>query len=152
MADETPKNEQGRLKRLTQAALDSLIDQHENYTTGRKGGKRADFSFHDLAGLSFAGRNLSDANFTGAALSEANFRDAILERANFFCADLRFTMMNGANLTSADLRGASLRGSTMIGANMAKVDLREGSLARASNNASDEGELKAAHSNLTVAD
>lgn len=136
------------LTHITQAQLDILIEKHESFIVARKGGARANLSYHDLRGMNLAERNLSDADFTGASLVDADLHDVKLDRAVLYCTDLRGANLHGASLLRADLRGATLRGANLVGANMEGVDLREGSLATTGG----DGALVAAHKNLTVED
>ena len=128
--------------------MDAIVHKHELFILGRRGGARANFAYHDLSEMILSKRNLSDANFTGASLHKAELQDVKLDRAILFCADLRHANLTGASLLRADLRGAAVRGANLTGANMTGVDLREGSLASAGG----DGELTAAHGDLTVAD
>ena len=71
----------GKLTRLTQNARGAIISKHEDFVASRKGGVRANLSYHDLSGLSLMARNMSDANFTGAILSGPNLSNARLSGA-----------------------------------------------------------------------
>ena len=119
----------GGLRRLTQDEVDKVCGLHARFYAGLPGGKRADFGFCDLSGLSLAGHDLGDANFSGARLSGATLDGARLENAVFFCCDMRGASMEKVNLRRSDLRGASLRSANLTGADLFEADLREGAIA-----------------------
>ena len=70
-----------------------------------------DFSYADLAELSFAGIDLTGCDFSFANLSGASFSAATLTDANF----------EGATLDDVDLSGATLTGATFTGSNLSSV-------------------------------
>src|SRR5271156_1830498 len=94
----------GNYRRLTQEDADAICIKHDRLWTARPGGARAVFSWLDLTGLNFRGRNLSDADFTGALLTGAKFGGAKLDHAIFFGADLQEADMTEASMRRCDLR------------------------------------------------
>jgi uncharacterized protein YjbI with pentapeptide repeats len=119
----------GNYRRLTQEDADAICGKHDRLWTARPGGARAVFSWMDLSGLNFRGRNLSDADFTGALLHGCKFANARLDHAVFFGADMQEADLSETSLRRADLRGACLRGADLTGADLFEADLREGSIA-----------------------
>ena len=119
----------GAYHRLTQEQADAICLKHDRLWTARPGGARAVFSWLDLTGLNFRGRNLADADFTGALLVGAKFVGARLDHAVFFGADLQEADLTEASMRRCDLRGACLRGADLSGADLFEADLREGSIA-----------------------
>lgn len=119
----------GAYHRLTQQEVDAICVKHDRLWTARPGGARAVFSWLDLTGLNFRGRNLADADFTGALLVGAKFAGARLDHAVFFGADLQEVDLTEASMRRCDLRGACLRGADLSGADLFEADLREGSIA-----------------------
>jgi uncharacterized protein YjbI with pentapeptide repeats len=119
----------GAYRRMTQQEADAICLKHDRLWTARPGGARAVFSWLDLSGLNFRGRNLADADFTGALLNGAKFTGARLDHAVFFGADLQEADMTEASMRRCDLRGACLRGADLTGADLFEADLREGSIA-----------------------
>lgn len=119
----------GAYRRLTQEEADLICTRHDRLWTARPGGARAVFSWMDLSGLNFRGRNLCDADFTGAILHGAKFANARLDHAVFFGADMQEADLSEASMRRSDLRGACLRGSDLSGADLFEADLREGSIA-----------------------
>jgi uncharacterized protein YjbI with pentapeptide repeats len=119
----------GNYRRLTQDEADGICAKHDRLWTARPGGARAVFSWMDLSGLNFRGRNLSDADFTGAILAGCKFANARLDHTVFFAADLQEADLSECSLRRADLRGACLRGADLTGADLFEADLREGSIA-----------------------
>ena len=119
----------GNYRRLTQEDADAICAKHDRLWTARPGGARAVFSWMDLSGLNFRGRNLSDADFTGAILVGCKFANARLDHAVFFGADMQEADFSESSLRRADLRGACLRGADLTGADLFEADLREGSIA-----------------------
>ena len=149
------------LRRLSQADLDTMTQLHTRFYAGLPGGKRADFGFCDLTGLSLAGADLCDANFSGACLARTNLQGLRAENAVFFCCDIRGADLQKANLRRSDLRGASLRSAILTGADLFEADLREGTIAErdadgnlsfrrhgSSQDSSDAGEASFANANL----
>jgi uncharacterized protein YjbI with pentapeptide repeats len=120
-----------RYRRLTQQDVDLICVKHDRLWSARMGGARAVFTFCDLQGLKFTGRNLCDADFTGALMAEANLDNARLDNASFFGADMQGASLIEASLRRADMRGASLRGADLSGADLFECDLREGAIAAA---------------------
>jgi uncharacterized protein YjbI with pentapeptide repeats len=119
----------GAYRRLTQEEADGICAKHDRLWTARPGGARAVFSWMDLSGLNFRGRNLCDADFTGAILAGAKFANARLDHAIFFGADLQEADMSEASMRRSDLRGASLKAADLTGADLFEADLREGTIA-----------------------
>jgi uncharacterized protein YjbI with pentapeptide repeats len=119
----------GNYRRLTQEEADAVCAKHDRLWTARPGGARAVFSWMDLSGLNFRGRNLSDADFTGAILHGCKFANARLDHTVFFAADMQEADLSECSLRRADLRGACLRGADLTGADLFEADLREGSIA-----------------------
>jgi uncharacterized protein YjbI with pentapeptide repeats len=119
----------GAYRRLTQEEADLICTKHDRLWTARPGGARAVFSWLDLSGLNFRGRNLCDADFTGAILVGAKFANARLDHAVFFGADLQEVDLSESSMRRSDLRGACLRGADLTGADLFEADLREGSIA-----------------------
>jgi uncharacterized protein YjbI with pentapeptide repeats len=118
-------------KRLTQQDVDLICAKHDRLWSAKLGGARAVFSFCDLTGLDFRGRNLCDADFSGAILHHARMGGARLDNANLFSADLTEADMAECSMRRADLRGSCLRGANLTGADMFEADLREGVIANA---------------------
>jgi uncharacterized protein YjbI with pentapeptide repeats len=119
----------GAYRRLTQEEADLICTRHDRLWTARPGGARAVFSWMDLSGLNFRGRNLCDADFTGAILHGAKFANARLDHAVFFGADLQEADLSEASMRRSDLRGSCMRGADLSGADLFEADLREGSIA-----------------------
>ncbi|MDR3513696.1 MAG: pentapeptide repeat-containing protein [Caulobacteraceae bacterium] len=119
----------GAYRRLTQEEADLICTKHDRLWTARPGGARAVFSWLDLSGLNFRGRNLCDADFTGAILHGAKFANARLDHAVFFGADLQDADLSESSMRRSDLRGACLRAADLTGADLFEADLREGSIA-----------------------
>jgi len=119
----------GAPRRLTQEEADAVCARHDRLWTARPGGARAVFSWMDLTGLNFRGRNLSDADFTGAILTGCKFIGARLDHAVFFGADLQGADLSEASMRRADLRASCLRGADLTGADLFEADLREGAIA-----------------------
>lgn len=96
---------------MTQLELQTVLELHDKWVNGLRGGVRA-----NLRGANLNGANLSGADLYGADLRSANLSEANLIRTN----------LNGANLSGANLRGANLYGVNLYGA-----DLRSANLSRA---------------------
>jgi uncharacterized protein YjbI with pentapeptide repeats len=120
----------GAIRRLTQKEADAICERHDRLWAAKPGGARAVFSWLDLTGLEFRGRNLSDADFTGAILDGAKFVKCKLDHAIFFGADMQNADFSEASMRRADLRGACLRNADLTGADLFEADLREGVIAQ----------------------
>ena len=119
----------GMHRRLTQEEADSICAKHDRLWSAKPGGARGVFSWMDISGLNFRGRNLCDADFTGAVAVGAKFCNAKLDHAVFFGADLQEADLTDATMRRCDLRGSCLRGADLTGADLFEADLREGSIA-----------------------
>ncbi len=114
----------------TQAEIEnikSIIVGHQNWLK-RKGGKRADLSFRDLAGLNLPKIDLTGAKLSGASLCGAKLMGANLSQCDLFGADLEGANLTGANLAAADLRGANLHRAALTDAILRGADLRAGAI------------------------
>lgn len=112
--------------RITQSELNKMLQAHEDFIGGIKGGRRLIMQFMNLSGLNFSGRKLADAVFTGSALIQADLSGCVLDRVNFFSCDLRFANFEGASLIKSDLRGVCARGARFNNADLFQADMREG--------------------------
>jgi uncharacterized protein YjbI with pentapeptide repeats len=119
----------GAQRRLTQEDVDAICARHDRLWAAKPGGARAVFSWMDLTGLNFRGRNLNDADFTGAILDGTKFARAKLDHAIFFGADMQNADFSDASMRRTDLRGACLRNADLTGADLFEADLREGVIA-----------------------
>ncbi|MGY9106353.1 MAG: pentapeptide repeat-containing protein, partial [Alphaproteobacteria bacterium] len=99
--------------------------RHELLYSGRAGGARAVFAFHDLSGVDLSGRDLTEADFTGAYLDETDLSESQLDSACFAGASMSRANLAGASLRRANLRGTMLEGANLIGANLSEADMRE---------------------------
>ncbi len=115
-------------RRLTQAQVDEAVRLHEQYQSGRFGGRRALLSYCDLSKLNLANRDLRDVDFTGAWLVETDMRKAKLDNSVFYAANLTGAKLTQASLVRCDLRGAVVRGADLAGADLFDADLRDGRL------------------------
>jgi uncharacterized protein YjbI with pentapeptide repeats len=120
----------GAVRRPTQEEVDAICTRHDRLWAAKPGGARAVFSWLDLSGLNFRGRNLNDADFTGAILDGAKFVKAKLDHAIFFGADMQNADFTDASMRRTDLRGACLRNADLTGADLFEADLREGIIAQ----------------------
>lgn len=120
--------ESGALPALSQLNLDEIIERHDKYLQGRKGGARAVIQYHNLSHLDFKSAKLSHADFTGSMFIQANFSNAILNSCNFFACDIRNANLRNADCSRADFRGAYVAGADFTGANMHEADMREGKI------------------------
>lgn len=100
-------------RRLTQANLIDIAQQHGLWLEGRPGGAFADLRGADLTGLCLSGIDLSLANLTGAKLAGVYGIGFVCLRGRLMHADLTEVQLigpalDGAILDHADLRGAWL--------------------------------------------
>lgn len=83
--------------------LQEILEKHNLWLCGAKGGERADLYGANLYGADLSEADLSEADLYGANLSRAN-----ISRANISGADLSRANLYGANLSWANLSGANL--------------------------------------------
>ena len=103
---------------MNSGEIKKVLELHEKWINGEKGGERAnlrgaDLSEANLSETNLRGADLRGADLRGADLSEANLREANLSETNLHGADLSETNLRGADLSGADLRGADLRGANL---------------------------------------
>jgi uncharacterized protein YjbI with pentapeptide repeats len=115
-----------RLTKLGERQVSKTAAQHELLYSGRAGGARAVFAFHDLSGMDLSGRNLTEADFTGACLDETDLSESQLYSACFAGASMSRGNLARASLRRANLSGTMLEGANLIGANLSEADMREG--------------------------
>ena len=107
--------------------ITGILLAHQNWLR-RRGGRRADLSFRDLAGMDLRRVTLTGAKLAGANLSGARLVTADLSQTDLFGADLERADLTGANLSGADLRGANLHRAVLTDAVMRGADCRAGEL------------------------
>jgi len=121
---------QSKVPRYSAAELNRVLDAHEGFVRGDRGGQRAIWRFGQAPGGDFSGRQLANADFTGANLKGARLVRTNFERACLQLADLREVDAEQASFMRADIRGVSLRGANLAGANFDEADLRQAVLAQ----------------------
>ena len=87
--------------KLDQTQLSAVIARHAWFKRGAKQGARANLTFHDLSGLSFAGGDLSGADLTGALMKGIDARGADFSDAVLYGADLRLAQLQHVNTLRA---------------------------------------------------
>ncbi len=95
---------------MNQAELNEILDAHEKWLLGEKGGKKANLSNLNLSYLDMSNRDLSYIDFCGSDLTfvdmsysnvlEAKFADAVVDsmkiaHACFYKSDFRFAQISG---------------------------------------------------------
>jgi hypothetical protein len=116
---------------MTTEDIKAIIDKHQLWLNGKKGGERASLRGADLGGADLIGANLSGASLRGADLGGADLIGANLNDAILNGADLRGAKLRGANLRGAKLRGANLSGAVLSGAKLRGANLSEADLSGA---------------------
>jgi uncharacterized protein YjbI with pentapeptide repeats len=116
------------LEKITQAALNGIIEKHAIFLKGIRGGARAVLKFKDLSDLDFHGCDLSQADLTGSLLVGANLSKGVFRSVTFFACDMRNANLEGADCSRADFRGAYVAGANLVNANLKSADLREGTI------------------------
>jgi len=133
--------------KLSQQELDLLLDSHEVFVKGGRGGERIRLGMHDLSYLDFSGLDLSRSDFVGTVMRSCEFEETNLKDANLFAADLRDAVLVRANLDRADLRGAALSGANLTLASLIDCDMRDGVLVQSG----EKGELLPLNNNEPAA-
>ena len=105
--------------------INDEIVQHTRWLR-KRGGRRGDLSFHNLAGMELKRLVLTGIKFTGTNLTDVNLSESDLSGADFFGADLEGADLTSANLAGADFRGANMSRATLAFANLRGADFRSG--------------------------
>lgn len=97
-------------KQISQEELDEIIESHEKWLDGEKGGKCANLSNLDLSYLDFHDHDLSGVSFYNARLKHAD-----LSNCDFICCDFRYADMFGPSVEHSCFYEADMRNSKMAG-------------------------------------
>jgi uncharacterized protein YjbI with pentapeptide repeats len=89
--------------------------------------RKANLNWYDLRHADLQGGDLSDEGFLG----NANLRWAVLDHADLSRANLRLADLTGATLSKANLTEASLRGATLSWCDLSDATLRDTDLEEA---------------------
>lgn len=116
------------MKNISVEELNEILEKHEMWLKGEKGGERADLWNTDLRGF-----DLTDANLSGANLRKSDLGGATLMYADLKYADFKYTDLSAADLNDADLRGVDLTGAdlsytNLSDANLSNADLNDANL------------------------
>ncbi len=111
MAIDLDRLDEIRVKtQISQKELDEIIESHEKWLDGEKGGKCANLSNLDLSYLDFHDHDLSGASFYNARLKHAD-----LSNCDFICCDFRYADMFGPAVEHSCFYEADMRYSKMAG-------------------------------------
>ena len=124
------------MKNISIEELNEILQKHEMWLKGEKGGeyadlKDADLSYADLIGANLSGADLKKSDLGGANLMYADLKYADFKYANLSAANLSDADLRGADLTGADLSGADLSGADLMYANLSGADLWNSNLSAA---------------------
>ena len=113
---------------MTKETIEAMLKSHKDFLEGKDGGKKADFSGANMAGIDLRHLNLTGINFSGAIMRGVNFKGADLRGAQFISSDLRTVSFSRTCLRDTDFSDASLSNinfsnSVLIGANLANAKL-----------------------------
>lgn len=116
------------MKNISVEELNEILEKHEMWLKGEKGGECADLWNTDLRGF-----DLTDANLSGANLRKSDLGGATLMYADLKYADFKYTDLSAADLNDADLRGIDLTGAdlsytNLSDANLSNADLNDANL------------------------
>ena len=111
------------LKKISNEELKNILELHKKWLNNEKGGKRADLSYVDLAGVDLTNVDLSYADLKGANLSYTKLINAKLKGTNLKDADLSY-----ADLSCAKLINAKLINAKLIDTNLKDIDLKGANL------------------------
>ena len=103
---------------MTSEEIKKVLELHQKWINGEKGGEKANLRGADLGWAELRGAELSEADLRGADLYGANLHGANLHRANLHWADLSGADLRGANLHRANLHWADLRKANLYEANL----------------------------------
>ena len=108
---------------LSEEEIAGIIEEHRIWLENEFRGKRADFSYTDLEGYDFHGKDLSKADFTGANIIGTDFSGTILKEAvmnNVIGVNVN---LSGADLSQAELRNAHITHSNLEQINLTHADI-----------------------------
>jgi uncharacterized protein YjbI with pentapeptide repeats len=114
------------MSQITQAELNRILKEHQDFLKGISGGVRASVKFRDLTGLDFRRANLVNADFSGSCLNETNLSHCKCSNASFFACDLNKANLSHGDFARCDFRGASIVNADLTEANFDSADLRRG--------------------------
>jgi uncharacterized protein YjbI with pentapeptide repeats len=96
---------------MTAKELSSTLQRHKEWIANPRGnGKRADLRGAELRHVNFEGSDLRWVDFRGADLSQAVLTKADCRHADFRGANMTKSVCVGADFTNARLEGANLLG------------------------------------------
>ena len=106
--------------------LKHSLKDHYLFVTGRRNGKRANFTGKSLTQLNFNGIYMRSIIAQITDFSECSFVETDLSHADLFAANLEKANFKKCNLFRSDLRGVRLHAATLTAANLEGADLRAG--------------------------
>ena len=106
--------------------LKHSLKDHYLFVTGRRNGKRANFTGKFLSKLNFNGINMQSIIAQMTDFSECSFVETYLRHSDFFLANLEKANFKKCNLFKSDLRGMRMHADTLTEANLEDADLRAG--------------------------
>lgn len=95
---------------LSQEQLDVILDSHEKWLRGEKGGKCADLRDKDLSYLDLSNRDLSYIDFVHSVLDYADMSNSSAIRCKFLDASMDGTRVTSACFYQSDFRFAYISG------------------------------------------
>lgn len=101
--------------------LKHSLKDHYLFVTGRRNGKRSNFTGKSLSKLNFNGVNMQSIINQMTDFSEGSFVKTDLSHADLFVANLEKVNFKKCNLFKSDLRGVWLHADTLTEANAAPV-------------------------------
>ena len=102
-------------------SLKEVLESHYKWLENKKGGEKADLSCEDLSYVDFSNSDLRYVILEGANLIGANLTYADLTSTNLESANLTYVDLTGAYLTNAKLSYANLTCAKLTNANLTDV-------------------------------
>lgn len=111
------------MKTVSLKELKEIIENHEKWLRGERGGVCANLTGADLRGANLTGADLENAKLIDADLENANLIGANLTGAELWSTNLSNANLCSTNLTNANLRYANLKNTNLENVNLTGADL-----------------------------
>ena len=120
--------------KLIQEVLDSILDQHMDWLTGKPGGVRAKLNGVDLSGLTIKNRSLEFAELTGtkfdkSALINVNFNNSSIWEGRFVNAEIigcsfEYTNLLRTNFNKSKIQDTNFRHTNIMCSRFKETEIK----------------------------
>jgi len=113
---------------ITQKELNKVLDLHEQWLRGQKGGQQAILRDMNLAAADFSNRNLTGIDLCSSILTGADFTGCVLKEAVLIGSDCSQAIFYEASLVRANLTGMTAHDVSFTDANLSNAVLSHSNL------------------------